>query len=221
MKHFYLSPHLDDAIFSCGGLIGQQSMDDQVIVLTLFAGGDNLNWRRMEDFEATKAVGAGAGHLFYPEAPDRDDLYKDAVNLFGHSRISDDELVLELARDIKQLIGSGSLVVYCPLAIGNHIDHRLVRRAAELLRYPLRFYYDFPYASREKEPSTYLGFPEGDEKIVKLSAVDIDLWTDAIACYRSEFIKYWKSKDEIKKELVEFHNQHGGIRLIEGKKWKR
>ena len=35
----YLSPHLDDAVFSCGGVIYQQtSMGDEVLVVTICAG---------------------------------------------------------------------------------------------------------------------------------------------------------------------------------------
>ena len=38
MKWIYLSPHLDDVIFSCGGLIWEQSNSDQdVEIWTIFA----------------------------------------------------------------------------------------------------------------------------------------------------------------------------------------
>ncbi|MFN2182380.1 MAG: PIG-L family deacetylase, partial [Anaerolineae bacterium] len=39
MKHVYLSPHLDDAVMSCGGTIHRQtSRGDQVLAITIFSG---------------------------------------------------------------------------------------------------------------------------------------------------------------------------------------
>ena len=37
-KHIYLSPHFDDAIFSCGGNMGLQTLNDQAsLIITIFA----------------------------------------------------------------------------------------------------------------------------------------------------------------------------------------
>src|SRR5689334_12434287 len=78
--HVYLSPHLDDAALSCGGMIHQQTQaGERVVVVTLCAGGPpagalsdfaqslHTRWqtpveavavRRAEDLAALKVLGA-------------------------------------------------------------------------------------------------------------------------------------------------------------------
>ncbi len=90
MKHVYLSPHLDDAVMSCGGIIHKQaSSGEQVQAITIFAGeyqGGNPSpfalvqhgyWgnpprpmplRRAEDTTALMLLGADAVHLDYLDA---------------------------------------------------------------------------------------------------------------------------------------------------------
>jgi len=85
VKHIYLSPHLDDAVMSCGGIIHQQASNgDQVQVITIFAGEyqggtpspfalvQHEYWgnpphpmplRRAEDRAALVLLGADAVHL--------------------------------------------------------------------------------------------------------------------------------------------------------------
>ncbi|MGD9048759.1 MAG: PIG-L family deacetylase [Anaerolineae bacterium] len=90
MRHLYLSPHLDDAVLSCGGAIHQYAASGaRVEVLTLFAGeftGHEISpfallqhqyWgnpprpmllRRTEDSAALALLGAEAQHLDYLDA---------------------------------------------------------------------------------------------------------------------------------------------------------
>jgi LmbE family N-acetylglucosaminyl deacetylase len=90
MNHLYLSPHLDDAVMSCGGIIHQQATrEEKVQVITVFAGeyeGDDPSpfalvqhgyWgdpphpmplRRAEDTAALALLGADARHLDYLDA---------------------------------------------------------------------------------------------------------------------------------------------------------
>jgi LmbE family N-acetylglucosaminyl deacetylase len=91
MKHVYLSPHLDDAVLSCGGAIHHQiAAGEQVTVITIFAGDADPDtelpafaltqheyWgnppapmalRRAEDVAALRLLGATAHHLDYPDA---------------------------------------------------------------------------------------------------------------------------------------------------------
>lgn len=109
MRHVYISPHLDDAVLSCGGAIHQQTAGgDRVQVLTLFAGefvGDGLSsfaqlqhqqWghptrpmflRRAEDTTALALLDAKALHLEYRDAvyragPDGEWLYPDLQSLW-------------------------------------------------------------------------------------------------------------------------------------------
>jgi LmbE family N-acetylglucosaminyl deacetylase len=109
MKHVYLSPHLDDAVMSCGGTIHKQaSIGDQVQVITIFAGEyrdgtpsafalvQHDYWgnpprpmplRRAEDKAALMLLGAGAAHLDYLDCvyradPDGEWLYAEEEALW-------------------------------------------------------------------------------------------------------------------------------------------
>lgn len=110
VKHVYLSPHLDDAVLSCGGAIYRHATaGDPVLVITIFAGeytGDKRspfaqvqhdqwgNWsqimalRRAEDKAALTLLGAEGRYLDHLDAVYRSDpdgawMYVDLETLFG------------------------------------------------------------------------------------------------------------------------------------------
>jgi len=103
--------------------------------------------RRAEDRAYARFAGASIVHLDLPDAVFRD--YVGDAELLGDPRPIDPAP----ARELRALIGDlDPDRVYAPLAVGSHVDHRLVRRAAIALIGPvippesLRFYEDFPYA---------------------------------------------------------------------------
>jgi LmbE family N-acetylglucosaminyl deacetylase len=117
MRHIYLSPHLDDAVLSCGGAIHRQvAAGDDVQVLTFFTGeaepGRSLSpfaleqhqyWgnpprpvglRCAEDRAALARLGAREWHLGYLDAiyragPGGEWLYVDLETLFGEVHPAD------------------------------------------------------------------------------------------------------------------------------------
>jgi LmbE family N-acetylglucosaminyl deacetylase len=174
MDWIYLSPHLDDAVFSCGGLLAsQRAASDQVTILTLCAGDPpdgplssfaemlHVQWalgrdaaarRREEDRRACKILGVEAIYLpvpdcIYRRSPrDGRALYDSEGEIFGFPDPEDTPLIQELAQKIFYAALTGAQVV-CPLAIGGHVDHRLTRAAAESLGIPLWYYPDYPYVA--------------------------------------------------------------------------
>jgi LmbE family N-acetylglucosaminyl deacetylase len=128
----YLSPHLDDAVLSCGGQIHHYTAaSDTVLVITLFAGearsGDALSpfalvqhdyWgnpprpialRRAEDQAALALLGADLVHLdhldaVYRAGPDGQWLYPGEEGIFGPVH-ADDPTALHGAQDlVEQLV---------------------------------------------------------------------------------------------------------------------
>lgn len=116
MMHIYLSPHLDDAVLSCGGAIHRRtSSGERVRVITIFSGefkGSGLSpfaleqheiWgnppqpmalRRAEDLAALTLLGAGVRHLDYLDAVYRADprgqwMYTGVGMLFGELHPAD------------------------------------------------------------------------------------------------------------------------------------
>jgi LmbE family N-acetylglucosaminyl deacetylase len=89
MNWTYISPHLDDAVFSCGGLIWEQTKQGkQVSIWTIFAGDppegplsdfaeilqirwqggrDAISRRRQEDNLACMQIGASCRHFPFPD----------------------------------------------------------------------------------------------------------------------------------------------------------
>ena len=164
MKQVYISPHLDDAVLSCGGTIHRQtSAGDEVLVITVFAGefqGSEPSpfaleqhgyWgnpplpmalRRAEDVAALKLLGASFQHLDYRDAVYRAGepgqwLYPDVEALFGRLH-SDDALgqngAQGLAKQLADLIPSGDPLIYAPLGVGRHVDHQIVHTASRWLQ---------------------------------------------------------------------------------------
>lgn len=158
-RHLYLSPHLDDAVLSCGGLIARQTRrGDEVIVLTLCAGPapDRLSafarfqherWlageretdvvalRRREDEAACARLGARALHLPLRDCIYRQDaegrwLYTEEAALLGPPHPADDPTAWQAALE-PWLERLQPDFVYAPLAVGNHVDHQLTRQVAD------------------------------------------------------------------------------------------
>jgi LmbE family N-acetylglucosaminyl deacetylase len=171
----YLSPHLDDAVLSCGGSIRRQTQAGRgVLVLTIFAGSPSrpdisplaaqlhVRWgglanpiavRRQEDDEASGLLCANCWHLKYLDAIYRHDgdsfLYERDEDLFGSLHRSDLELARHVADSILEICSGQQPEVFAPLGVGNHVDHQLVREAVLPLRgrFPkVVFYEEYPYA---------------------------------------------------------------------------
>lgn len=169
-----LSPHLDDAAFSCGGtlaMLGRRGW--RVVVATLFTASvpnpagfalacqtdkgiapdvDYMALRRDEDLAAAAALGASALHLSLPEAPHRG--YDSAAALFGGVR-PEDWVAAPLAQVLTYLVGQvRPALILAPQAIGGHVDHVQLtgvfgRMPAQA---PVLWWRDFPYDVREATP---------------------------------------------------------------------
>lgn len=169
MSHLVaVSPHLDDAAFSIGGtLAAHRRAGGRVTVVTCFTGKvaqpqgfalacqldkglepavDYMALRRAEDEAACAVIGARVVHLPFLEAPHRG--YASAAELFG-ARRGDDIMVQNLApalTDVLEQLQPDLLLG--PLALGDHVDHHVVRDAlAQTGRYVL-LWEDWPYLDR-------------------------------------------------------------------------
>lgn len=175
MTWIYLSPHLDDGVLSCGGLVYDQARaGEQVWILTACAGdpppGDlppfartqHAMWglgqaavaaRREEDRQACAILGAVPVHLGIPDCiyrrspGDGQPLYPSEEAIFGPLHPQELGLIDELARQLADQMPPGARLV-CPLGVGGHVDHRLTRAAAERLGRDLWYYAEVPYVLR-------------------------------------------------------------------------
>lgn len=178
-QHVYLSPHLDDAILSCGGLIHRQrAAGEPVIVITLCAGSPNYSrlspfaqqyhaaWgnlpdpvasRRAEDRTVLGRWGVTAHHCNTLDSlyrrVDGKVAYPDLAALFGEPHPQERDTLPRLWQQELESLPSNpaGATIYAPLAIGNHVDHQLVRVLALRLindGWRIWFYEDYPHVER-------------------------------------------------------------------------
>ncbi len=162
----FLSPHLDDAILSCPAYMQRLlKQGREVRIATVFTEGgagaeEEYRKRRREDRRAARELGVAAIHLGFTDAPFRSPRYRDFCGIaFGRAREypATCRLVAEaIARLIRRLRPER---VLAPLAVGNHVDHRLVRDASLAVASPeeLLFYEDRPYAFIREQVQHVLG----------------------------------------------------------------
>ena len=167
MKHIFLSPHLDDAVGSCGGLIAKLIYQrEKVLVLSIYTKNPDLrkipkkyhkfanyDERKEEDKKAMNKLSADFKWLDLTERTYRVPIPKRLTEVFKIDLSADLAQFPNIAKiqdEISKAIDeSPNSIVYAPLGIGNHFDHVEVFLAAlmYMVDYALydnfRFYVDF------------------------------------------------------------------------------
>ena len=188
----FLSPHLDDVAFSCGGIAALLSDSGwNTILVTVFtrsvvpakgfaldcqlgkglsADIDYLALRRQEDMHAAAALGFTAMlWLDFPEAPHRG--YGSAPALFGAVLETDD--IGQAVADALQTINSAKQpsLILAPQGLGAHVDHQIVVQAAMHVFSPnrLSFYRDTPYAIRAPDSRPLPDVPTTPEAVIPIA----------------------------------------------------
>ncbi|HYF56539.1 MAG TPA: PIG-L family deacetylase [Salinarimonas sp.] len=169
-----LSPHLDDAAFSCGGTLAMLADAGwRVVIATTFTSSvpeptgfalacqldkglgpevDYMALRRGEDAGAAAILGAEPEWLPLPEAPHRG--YGSAEALFGPTLASDTveaPLGAALAALVERVAPE---LILAPQAVGGHVDHVVLVRALRRLApaAPVLWWRDYPYCVRAVAP---------------------------------------------------------------------
>jgi LmbE family N-acetylglucosaminyl deacetylase len=149
MRICIVSPHLDDALLSCGIMAQRRrAAGDEVFALNIFTAGTNSANRKNEDRAAQKVIGVEAVFLDELDAPDRDAQYVPLKNLFfGRIDASHDALIDRVKTRVTQFFADKKIdLAYFPLGAGGHIDHRTAYEAGRrIASTPVRFYEDRPY----------------------------------------------------------------------------
>jgi LmbE family N-acetylglucosaminyl deacetylase len=243
MRWVYLSPHLDDAVLSAGGLIYEQTKSGIPVEIWTFMCGyppdlpeseystyaqeqhaqwgftsarEGIRIRRQEDQSAALRVGAGIVHFDFLDCIYRrggigDWLY---YEIYDPPREEDAEIPSQIAEAISARLGLDDVLV-CQLSVGSHVDHVLVRQAAELLGRPLLYAADIPYLlekPHELEPKT-----TGMEKSVyPVTETGLESWKDAILEYKSQIAALgdsFSAPEEVRRAIQAYWADSKGISL--------
>jgi LmbE family N-acetylglucosaminyl deacetylase len=131
----FLSPHLDDAVFSCGGSIAKLAGEGPVLVLNVFSsypaevrrGPVVISRERSdEDAEAAALLGFTTANLDEVDAALRHPAYRSPANLFRPPVQEDIDRVAAISYRIGDFLSSIHYeAIYLPLGVGWHVDHVL------------------------------------------------------------------------------------------------
>lgn len=237
MRWIYVSPHLDDAVLSAGGLIYEQTragLDVEIWTTMcgfpaedvspfaqmlhhqwgIAAAADLVNARRAEDAAAAKIVGAEIFHFdfldcIYRRGKNGDWLYESNVFIPPHE--DDTELSAQIAEAIAARLKPDDKLV-CQFGVGSHLDHIVVRRAVEMLARPIFYDADIPYHFRAPEELAQ-HIVDMNETIYPVGEPALKAWQDGIAEYKSQVGGLFESLDEMRIKVKQYKDECGGIRF--------
>jgi len=238
VRWIYISPHLDDAVFSAGGLVYEQTKSGlPVEIWTMMCGfppegevspfaqvlhfqwgfssaEETVRLRRAEDEKAAFMLGAKTVHFdfldcIYRRGPGGEWLYP--MDVFESPVAEDADLPAQIASAISARLLPDDVLV-CQFGIGRHVDHVTVRRAAELLGRPLLNDADIPYLFNnptELAPNT-AGMQETAHAV---SEAGLGVWQEAIAAYASQLSSLFDSPDQMRDSIRNYWGDKRGIGL--------
>ena len=242
MRWIYLSPHLDDAALSAGGLIYEQSQAGIPVEIWSFMCGyaseadvspfaqalhqlwgfssaeETTRMRREEDRKAAAILGASVLHFdfldcIYRRGPSGEWLYSE-ISVPPHSQ--DEKIPSQIAAAISPRLQPEDVLV-CQLSVGSHVDHVLVRQAAELLGRPLRYDIDVPYIFHK--PGELGAKSAGMEATVNpIPEASLKPWKEAVLAYASQIPVLGEAFDTPEKaqaSIQSYWAENEGIRLLQ------
>ncbi|MGB3633208.1 MAG: PIG-L deacetylase family protein [Rubrobacteraceae bacterium] len=223
----FISPHLDDAAFSCGGTLARLAAEGwHTVLATVFTRSvpnptgfalqcqldkglpDDVDYMALRREEDRKFAARAGVHelvwLDHPEAPHRS--YESAPALFGDV-VPGDEIWSAVADDLERLVSRQEPgAVFAPQALGGHVDHHQVVRATLKSVPPERtfWYRDLPYAIRNPDcrPSPLL--PSGlVEASIEISGF-LEIKLAAAAAYATQNGFQFGGKEALRNSLSRF-----------------
>ncbi len=247
MKPFYdtiyLSPHLDDATLSCGGQIwADTAVAKTSLIITIMAGDPpagtgssyvaslHKRWnlaanavamRRQEDAAACAILGADFWHWDVPDCIYRhhpvtgEPFYVSDTDIFGSIHPQEMVLLERLVGLLGALPDHDRLLV--PLTAGDHVDHQLVRRAAELSFLPdhLTYYEDYPYVRDEAVLQAALANSElgWESQVIPLTDTAVAAKIEAIAAFQSQLSTFFNGRADLTTQINQYVQKVGGERF--------
>ena len=242
MRWVYLSPHLDDAVLSAGGLIYEQTRSGIPVEIWTFMSGyapeeavspfaeslhqqwgftsaeETTRSRRKEDKNAAAVVGAKTVHFdfldcIYRRGPNGDWLYSE-ISVPPHAEDAD------IPKRIAEIVSARLMpddVLVAQLSVGSHVDHVLVRQAAELLGRPLFYDIDIPYMFYK--PEEFAPKSAGMRESTQLITEDgLQAWQDAVLEYKSQLPvlgEALSTPEDAQESIRSYWSEWKGIRLLQ------
>jgi len=238
-QHVYLAAHLGDAVLSCGGQMAWRvQCGETVQQFTVFAGEPDEEkispFARMvmalgghkpfagrieEEVSALRELKVPFRRGTYWRAmfrvrPNGEAAYPSQESLHGEIAREDLALINQIAAMLSCVLTPDESILYAPLAASNHIDHKIVRAAAEKLGslgYSLYFYETFPYAEKDNALANVLhNLPHWRAQIIHLPPEAWKAQIAALAHYPS-LIATLFGNEQTAIERLQHYKQHIGL----------
>jgi LmbE family N-acetylglucosaminyl deacetylase len=237
MRWIYISPHLDDAIFSAGGLIYEQvqygapveiwtvmSGFPDHVELSPFAKSIHQQWgtssaretiqkRRKENEVAAAVLGAKNRYLDFIDSLYRHGSGGQALYTSSFSPLNKEEkdLPRRIAEElVKYLLPNDALI--CPLTLGGHIDHIIVREAINFLDLSPFYMADIPYLL-DNPRSLWRKTLGMKQSIHEISKEGLQYWLRAIRSYETQIKVEFESNELMEKSIIAYWKTNKGIRI--------
>lgn len=224
VKNIIFSPHPDDAVLSCGGLI--KILAGDIMVVTVFSG----NYKGLTDWDKVCGFNVGQNPIETRRQEDERALAKLGCNNYNHcDYLQESSFDLMADSDSFERFSPGADLfgflekfikkqkavenIYLPMGI-KHPDHIRLRKAfVDLVKkknpseYNIYFYEDFPYLVDKKEYNKSFQEVKKDfslkPQLINISPVLKDKVL-GISQYKSQIRPIFGSKDiaQIKKSLL-------------------
>jgi len=238
VRWIVISPHFDDAVLSCGGLIWDTAQRGVPVEIWTVCGGypepgplselaarihaqwgtgagrETIELRRGEDRAAAAQVGATARHLSTSDCIYRKDssgsfLYTDDV--FDPPHPADAGLPERIAAELSPGLQRDDLLIG-PLTVGHHVDHVITRAAVERLGRPISYYADIPYLLRAPQELSIAS--QGlKAPLHPVSARGLAAWQKGVAAHASQLGMLFGSRPEMRRQIRAYWARERGIRL--------
>ncbi len=234
MHWVFISPHFDDAVLSCGGLIWELTQTGaQVEIWTVMAGfppdenysafarqnhaawgaegREAIKQRRQEDQAACQRLNADFHYFNWPDAIYRrlengDPVVDSNQTLFNAA--PEKGLVHDIGVTLKNAIPQ-HVQVAAPIGLGGHIDHRAVCEAVKNQELAQVYYADYPYIlTAYDDPRLVSG--QYQRSAYPLSQAAGKAWQEAVLCYQSQLSGFWRDAKEACLALTNYQAGGGG-----------
>jgi len=242
-KILIISPHLDDAVLSCGDLIDKLVKEkNNVDVITVFSKEMKKNdlseaairfhnncflpvnpmkHRKEEDKLAHEYLKCNSLYLDLPECLYRKHnnkfLYPDLDNIY-HLEEDDSKIIKEIENRLIKIINNYDYIL-CPLGLGGHADHiacnKAVNNIIPKIKGQLYFYEEVAYVCYYYRENSKSNWGDNlKNKLVELSEQNFNNKIKSILLYRSQLNILWSNYEQMYNDLNTFSKKYSKKRCI-------
>lgn len=214
-KFVFISPHLDDAILSCGNLIYElKKRDKKIFIITVFTRASRIESpqakkylnqclytnaqkifkdREKEDLNVCNSLDIIPIHMGFIDAAwrhyNRKPVYHSNDRQYsGEISYKDKDMIKKITDKLKKIIDNNNkILLLSPLGIGNHIDHLIVNKIVGKIKIDKIFWEDFPYSTKGNNLKKLLCLYKKYYLLFKIDNSNFSKKLKLIKLYKSQF----------------------------------